>query len=180
MRNEIAISELHNLMRYDPDTGLLYWKPRLREMFERERTYRMWNTRYAGAVALTANDSFGYLHGAISGVKVKAHRVAWALHTNEWPVNDLDHINGVRTDNRITNLREVDAAENAKNQKLHTSNTSGVPGVYWSKDAQKWRAQIDVDGTRKYLGYFRHKPDAIAARETAMTEAGYHENHGKR
>jgi hypothetical protein len=176
----ITIVDLRDLLIYDPITGILTWKSRSREMFSRSRTHQMWNTRYANTVALAAPDGRGYLHGSIDGMKLRAHRVAWALYHRAWPNDQIDHINGIRTDNRIVNLREVDALENAKNQKLHTTNTSGSVGVHWNESNQKWRARIDKFGKTTHLGYFLTKIDAIRSREAAMESLGYHENHGNR
>ena len=104
--------------------------------------------------------------------------LVWFLHRQEWPV-EVDHINGIRTDNRIENLREVTRRENMRNKRVSVANSSGITGVGWSSAKQKWRACIKVDGKFIHLGYFEEKRAAIAAREEANRKYGFHENHGK-
>lgn len=92
---------------------------------------------------------------------------------------ELDHINHVRADNRISNLREVSRSQNNKNMPRYKNNKSGVTGVSWYRSAGKWRAQIRVEGKKKHLGLFDEIKDAAKAVEAAEAKYGYHENHGK-
>lgn len=80
-----------------------------------------------------------------------------------WPKSELDHINGVRTDNSIGNLRESNRFE--QNQKLSTrsDNNSGIKGVSKRERDGKWKAAITIDGTYKFLGDFDTKSDAALA-----------------
>ncbi len=98
---------------------------------------------------------------------------------DEWPRDQIDHINGVRTDNRIGNLRSVTSRENSRNLKLPTNNTSGRIGVMWSGRDSKWLAVIQVDGGKKHLGYFDNFEDASNARKAAELKYDFHENHGR-
>lgn len=94
----------------------------------------------------------------------------------------VDHINHDRTDNRIENLRLVNANENCKNQKASTRNKSGVVGVSWKSQKNKWHAQIMVDGKQIHLGFYddiNDAKDAKDARKVAERKYGFHENHGK-
>jgi hypothetical protein len=109
-----------------------------------------------------------------------AHRVAWALHYGEWPSDQIDHVNGDKTDNRLENLRIVTAQGNAKNRSLRSDNTSGHVGVYWVRETKKWSAQIKVDGRQKTIGSFESLEDAVKARKAAEDLNGYHANHGRR
>jgi len=102
------------------------------------------------------------------------HRLIWKLLYGEDP-EEIDHINGNRSDNRITNLRSVCHYENMRNSKQYSGNTSGVTGVSWCKDRPKWRAGIGG----KVLGDFDRFEDAVAARKQAEKEYGYHPNHGR-
>lgn len=72
----------------------------------------------------------------------RAHRVAWLYMTGEWPPGEIDHINGDKQDNRFSNLRICTHQQNNHNQAIRRNNTSGVKGVYWSKQQGKWRGQV--------------------------------------
>lgn len=174
--------ELRKLLRYEPDTGKLYWLERTPDMFNdcsqgRERYCAIWNTKFAGKEALAAYEGRGNLHGRIFNRAYKAHRVAWALHQGEWPTHEIDHINHVPDDNRILNLRCVTGEENSRNLPKRADNSSGVTGVGWHKKALKWRARISV-GTEIHLGLFDVFEDAVAARKEAEIKYGFHQNHG--
>jgi hypothetical protein len=167
--------ELRNLLRYEPETGKLYWLERPLEMFSDEWLGKSWNTRFAGREALTADNGHGYPFGTVNYNRLKAHRVIWAMVHGEWPKGEIDHINGQRDDNRLVNLRCVTRAENARNRARMKRNTSGRTGVYWQGRCGKWVASIN--GT--YLGIFERFEDAVAARERAEIEHGYHPNHDR-
>ena len=173
------IETLRKLLAYDPETGVLTWLPRPVSMFGRNQDWLRWSARYAGMPAFTADDGQGYRHGAIFGRKYRAHRVAWALHHGEWPVDQIDHENGDRADNRIANLRSVTNAENGRNQKRSARNASGVIGVHWFKTKRKWRAAITVAGVSMSLGYFARIEDACEARDAAERRHGFNSNHGR-
>lgn len=98
----------------------------------------------------------------------------------EFPSSGLiDHKNSVRTDNRITNLREASKSANSCNTNMKSDNTSGVKGVFWQKNRKKWLVQIQVNRELKYLGYFTSKEEAEAAARAAREEFhGEFANHG--
>ena len=176
--------ELRKLLEYNPATGKLFWLERTPDWFSdgrqsAEHTCRRWNTRYAGKEAFTSKDKDGYSKGSIFRCDFRAHRVIWAMAHNDWPPETIDHINGVKDDNRIENLRAVTHIENLKNQKLPSSNTSGHMGVCWRPNSSNWEAQIKVNGRQIYLGRYVKKDDAIAARKAAEVNYGYHVNHGR-
>jgi len=98
---------------------------------------------------------------------------------DEWPQDEIDHINGIRTDNRLVNLRSVTHRENQKNIKRSTCNTSGRVGVRWEGHRSKWRSAIKVDGREKHLGSFDSFAEASAARKAAEIKYGFHKNHGR-
>ena len=116
----------------------------------------------------------GYRYIRVDRKKYLAHRIAWKLLYGEDP-EEIDHINGNRSDNRITNLRSVSRLENMRNRKRASHNTSGVTGVCWYKNRSKWRAYI----SEELLGDFDKFEDAVAARKQAEKEYGYHPNHGR-
>jgi len=177
---------LRKLLRYDPDTGLLFWRKRTSDMFNggasggRDSSCRSWNTRHGGKEAFTSDDIKSYKRVAIFGKIYYAHRVMWALFYGEWPNDQIDHINGIKYDNKISNLRVVTHAENQRNKRICRANTSGITGVVWNKRDKNWRAQIKVDGRMKSLGYFDCKSAAAIVRKAAEVKYGFHANHGDR
>lgn len=175
---ELSFAEVDALLKYEPETGKLFWKERVPEMFKSQRDCNAWNARWSGEEAFAASGNHGYKYGKVLGVEYLAHRVIWLLHTGSWPADQVDHVNGARSDNRLSNLRAVSRAENAKNKRLRVDNTSGVHGVYWRPRYQKWGARIEVGGKTKHLGYFDDKNAAIDARKRSEAELGYHANHG--
>jgi hypothetical protein len=163
---------LRSILRYEPGTGKLFWR-------ERNDCPKQWNTRFAEKEAFTSKSYDGYKRGRINGKKFFAHRAIWAIVHGYWPHEEIDHINGIRDDNSIVNLREASRSENMKNLSIRKDNRSGVIGVCWFERDKIWRAYIMSDGKRKHLGDFKDKEDAIAARKKAEKEYGFHENHGR-
>jgi hypothetical protein len=81
----------------------------------------------------------------------------------EWPVDQIDHKNGTRSDNMFVNLRECNNSENNANRQRQTNSTSGFKGVCWNNRAKKWMAHIKVLQKQIHLGYFDAPEDAHAA-----------------
>jgi len=121
----------------------------------------------------------GYIRICIGNKQFQAHRLAWLFQYGEEPDGFIDHINGVRDDNRISNLRVVTKQENSKNAKRPCNNSSGVCGVKWQESNKRWIATIGVDYTDVYLGCFENFSDAVNARKNAEVLYGFHENHGR-
>lgn len=172
---EITPLFLRELLAYDPETGVLVWKVRGRHLFTSDREHKRWNGRYGGKTAFSPNRN-GYLDGMVFRQMQRAHRVAWAIYYGVWPTHDIDHINGVRTDNRISNLRSVDRRANSRNQKLRSTNKSGVMGV--CRIRGRWRAYINVKRAT-HIGTYDTFDEAVEARRQAERRLGYHENHGR-
>ena len=166
-----AVDYLRKRLRCDPAAGKLFW------LDCAEMSYR-WRTRYAGKEAFTTVSGNGYLYGSVNSVKMRAHRVIWALCHGEQPSDQIDHINGIRTDNRIENLRVVSRQENMRNTALLRNNTSGVCGVSWNKARGKWLAHIKIDGRLKNIGLFDRLEDAAVARAEASARYGFTKRHG--
>lgn len=174
---------MRKLLMYNPKTGKMFWKKRDLGWFRdnirsAEAACRTWNTRYADKEAFTGFSGLGYKHGHVLGVQITAHRVAWVLHHGRWPNGCIDHINGIKDDNRIENLRDSSKSENARNALKPSDNTSGVCGVYWARGKKKWHARITVEGETHDLGYFNDLEDAARARKVAEIENGFTERHG--
>lgn len=168
-RSELTVARMREIVDYDPITGVLVWRARpLRPGIE--HTDKGWNTRCAGKPAGRPGKHghiyIAFVHGDAYGTaNYAAHRVAWAHYHGEWPERDIDHINGVPSDNRIGNLRLCTETQNLANAKLRKNNTSGVKGVYWDKKAKRWSAFITIDKRVTNLGRFETKELAIAARQ---------------
>lgn len=169
---------LRQLLRYEPETGRLFWLPRPVELFANKRTWKIWNKRYAEKEAFTYVSN-GYKTGRIFDRPHFAHRVAWAIAYGESPVMEIDHIDGDRANNRLANLRHVSGADNQRNKSLNKNNASGFLGVCWDKGRGQWMARISHEGRAVPLGRFDNKDDAISARSAALVQYGYHPNHGR-
>ncbi len=184
MKLELPSQEyLRMLLRYDPQTGVLLWRKRSVALFgsnghTAEHTCNKWNSRMAGKPALAAIKGDGYAHGAIDGVHYSSHRVIWKWMTGDDP-DEIDHINGVRDDNRWANLRSVSRALNGKNCARHKDNLSGVTGVRYQKRDKLWQAYMIPDGVFIHLGAFKKLEAAIAARKAGEKRQGFHRNHGR-
>lgn len=184
-REDISIDLLRQLLRYEPETGKLFWLPRDVSLFSDDASkkavtrQRWWNGLYANKEVRAFKKADGHFHMSIFGIRIYAHRVCWALHHGKWPVGVVDHINGNASDNKITNLRDVSPSDNMRNKPLLVTNYSGCHGVSWYKPLSKWVAHIKVGGKRKHLGYFTRIEDAISVRKVAERKAGYHPNHGR-
>ena len=128
-------------LQYNPETGDIIW------IQIKAKAYRIKVGQIAGSI-----DSHGYLQIQFQGKKYKAHRVAWYLHYGVWPTNEIDHINGIKNDNRINNLRDVIRSKNQFNQKRHREKT--VKYYYYDKRGQKWKVQTQINSKQKQLGLF--------------------------
>ena len=153
-RPELTAEYLRSILSYDPETGIFTWKvstgPRVR----------------AGEVAGSVN-SKGYLLIMVHSRSHRAHRLAWLYVYGTWPEDQLDHINRNRSDNRISNLREVTNKQNHQNRSKSSNSKSGHLGVSWHKQNSKWQALIMHNQRGIYLGYFTNIEEAIAARKAA-------------
>lgn len=166
------------------DGGFMAWRARGAEWFrhlgpDAGRAMSSWNTRHAGKPAFAHRAGNGYLHGSLLNQKLLAHRAVWCLATGRWPNATIDHINGNRTDNRISNLRDVDHVQNCRNQPLSRGNTSGFTGVSFDANRNKYAAHITVGGRTLHLGRYDTLAEARIARQQANTKYEFHANHGR-
>ena len=162
--------EALELFRYDYETGVLYWRWRVNS--------RVPKTLEAGTQRKSNSD--GYLNVSVNGRNYPVHRVVMLMCYGFYGEGlEVDHINHVRNDNRLVNLRFVTRRENMRNQSLSSKNTSGVTGVYFSKAKKKYIAQIKVNQETIYLGIFDTLEEAAAARAEANLKFNFNNNHGK-
>lgn len=161
-RCEVDIETLRSLLEYDPDTGNFAWKKRPVDLFTNKRACSVWNAKYAGKPAGYAKGD-GYIQICILSRIYRAHRVAFAIYHGRWPDAEVDHINLVRDDNRIHNLREASRSSNICNSPIYKNNTSGVKGVCWEKRRNKWCASIWLNRRKIHVGYFDFLDDAAKA-----------------
>ena len=181
---EITHEILKQVISYNPDSGDCYFLSAKAEWFEdkpnRTASHKaaLWNARFSGKKVGNISTSTGYYVAKIFGNQKELHRFIWFYMTGEWP-EQIDHINGIRTDNRWHNLRNVSQFVNMKNTSLCTKNKSGRIGVIENKKNNTWIAQIQVNGKGIYLGTFHIFEDACAAREDAERKYGFHPNHGR-
>lgn len=143
MKKVIPLDRLREVLDYDAETGLFVWKVAtgLRNK--------------VGAIAGNKNKR-GYITIGVDRSIVRAHRLAWYYHYGQFPQYSIDHINGIRHDNRICNLRDVSNTVNTENQKRAPSHnrSSGALGVSREKNHRRWRAVIQTNGQQKHIGYY--------------------------
>lgn len=149
------LESLQEWLSYDPETGLVTWAKN-----PSRRTVAGQNAGF-----LHRN---GYVYIDLFRRRMLAHRVAWMLHHGTDPGQmQIDHIDGDRTNNRISNLRIATNAENGRNAKLYNTNTSGVKGVTWHAHTRKWLAKIGLNWRTHYVGIF----DTVEEAAVAIQEA---------
>jgi len=151
-------AKLHELLVYNGETGF----------FTRRCAAGRWGRIPAGtSVGSLRRD--GYVKALIDGKSYLAHRLAWFYVYGLWPTQQIDHINGIRSDNRIANLRDVEPSINKQNMMTaQRDNRLGVLGVV--QTGEKFSANIKVFGEQIYLGQFGTVGEAHAAYLTAKRE----------
>ena len=147
MRNLITFEQARELLNYNPDTGAI-----TRKIKKQGKPITHKEGRY-----LTIHiDNVSYLQ----------HRLAWLLYYGEWPKSHINHINGIKSDNRIKNLEDVSALVNGNSfRALSSKNTSGYKNVHFDVEKQKWNATKTYYGTSYFLGSYETAEEANAAVE---------------
>lgn len=162
----ITQAELKELLHYDPETGVFTWKV--------NRGIRLLRGKKAGTIK-----PYGYPVVKVKGKDYLGHRLAFLYMVGEIPSGDVDHINGVRDDNRWCNLRKATRQQNAQNAKRRKDSPFGIPGVSLVR-GKRWRAVIRVNWKPIHLGYSDNFFEACCLRKAAELKYGFHENHGRK
>lgn len=156
--NKITAQRLREIVHYNPETGHFTWIS----------AAGRWGRYPAGSRCGTTCKATGYVRIQVDGRIHRAHQLAWLYVNGEWPIGLTDHINGIRGDNRIANLRCVSHSANAQNRHVpRRTNEHGFMGVTFSRTrkgrGEKWLAQIEVNGKGIGLGTFNTPEEAHRA-----------------
>lgn len=169
---DLTIAELQKVLRYDPTTGELFWiKPTSKKIAVGSR---------AGSLVTTT----GYRSIYVFGTSYPEHRLIWFMYYHTWPKGEVDHEDQDRSNNRITNLRDVSKSVNARNKGAQRDTVTGHQGVWYNKKTFKYVAEITMkqpDGKHKKVWQrtFPVAKEAVEARNEMLVKLGFHENHGK-
>lgn len=149
-RELLSANEVSQWLSYEPTTGLFTWRRAPR------------NSAEIGDIA-GSTDSHGYIRIMVLSQRHKAHRLAWLLMTGEWPTLQIDHINGIKDDNRWSNLREATLTQQRANTPVRKNSSSGRKNVYQRPDG-RWVARMKIGKKHIYLGSFPSidEADAVA------------------
>jgi hypothetical protein len=148
---------LKEVVRYDKKTGLFYWKV---------------STGKASRGGIAGHtDSHGYTKISIDGIKYFAHRLAWFYVHGVWPLQNIDHIDRCKSNNKLSNLRDVSQSLNGLNGPLRVNNRSGYTGVSYDPRRRNWVAYVTRGRQKKHLGTFETCHQAGAARAEYVTTA---------
>lgn len=147
--------------------GVLHWR-------WRAGCHPVFNAQFAGKPIRAQIDSNGYrafrMRWGGRTHHFRAHRVIWCLHYGAWPRETIDHLNGIRDDNRIENLEDVSLSENVRRARPWR-NRSRV-GAYWHRRDKVWRVEFRHNGVRHYFGSFKDKQSALVARTAGELSLG--------
>jgi len=159
------LKQVKEFMMYNADTGAFTW---IKQTGSIQVGYIAGNVNYTG-----------YRRLVIDGKYRLAHRIAWLYTYGTFPESQIDHINGIRDDNRIDNLRAVNNSENSKNSKLRNDSTAGITGLSERRNGKSWRVYVQADGKLIGLGTHSDFFEACCIRKSAELEYNYHPNHGR-
>ena len=164
----LTFERANELFKYEPETGLLI------------RKVATGNNRFHAGTPVGCSSPNGYLCVRVDKVLHQVHRVCYLLAYGSLPDDmQVDHINHMRDDNRLCNIRLVDNTTNSRNASIGKNNTTGVCGVWVNKrGAKRYCAEIKVNRVKKFLGCFDTLDEAAAARREAELKYGFHSNHG--
>ena len=164
---ELTFERANELLRYDAETGKLFWKVNR-------------GTRAKAGDEAGCKQKQKYRRIAVDSKYYLAHRICWLLYYRKLPKYAIDHIDGNGLNNKIDNLRDVQQAVNHRNQRMRNTNTSGVTGVSWNKQKEKWQALVQVNGKLKYLGLFTDIAEAEKVVKKFRAKHNFTERHGEK
>ena len=156
---ELTAARLREVLDYDPETGVFRWRERKNKNGDGRGLWKL--KRDVGTYSMK-----GYLTVEIGGRNYQSHRLAWLHVTGKWPKDQIDHINGIRDDNRFLNLREATAFENTRNAKAKKNNKTGLKGVSRRQRISGtfvFVARIHLENKRVHLGCFKTAEEASRA-----------------
>lgn len=190
MATEITQEFVKSALDYNSETGIFTWKTdRPLDHFKTVGAQKTYLGRFAGKVAgykikMSPDNDLTYVQIRLCGQLFLAHRLACLYQYGFLPEGLVDHLDGDGLNNRLDNLRIVDAATNARNGKLSKNNTSGVNGVYWNKANSNWVAEGHYTefgvNKKKSLGSYTNLEDAKNARKAwEISQGNFTERHGK-
>lgn len=151
------LRELEATFIYNPFTGTL------------RRKYKYTGKMKGKVVECGTKSVRGYLVVRFNKKTITVHRIAWMLFYKEPAPESIDHINRIKTDNRITNLRAATPTQQLLNTPIKSDNTSGFKGVSYFKRDDKWRAYTSVNGKFKHIGYYETPEEASEAYNREVT-----------
>jgi hypothetical protein len=167
---EIDLNTVNELLYYDPQSGKLFWKPREDKFFKNPSRYKdPWNARFSHTEALGYVGKHGYKVGQILGIKIRSHRVVWAINYGYWPKLFIDHVDGDKTNNRLDNLRLSNDLENQHNQKIRGGGTSKYKGVSLTLRGN-YKAAICKNNKSLHIGCFDTEIEAAIAYDNKAKE----------
>jgi hypothetical protein len=169
-RLTITAEYVRSILDYNPDTGIFVWRERPFKNFKTKKGWDFFNSLYAGKQA--GGEKEDYIVIGLDRKIYPAHVLAWLYEYGIYPDLQVDHVNRIKTDNRISNLRLATNSQNKYNIGKRSTNTSGYKGVSLVKKTGKWFAKICVDGKQIGLGHFITPEEAHAAYCAAATK--YH------
>lgn len=155
MKPAVTLERLHQLLDYDPATGIFTWKV--------ATSNRVKVGARAGGAAANGHRQIG-----IDGRLYREHRLAWFMMHGVWPTHEVDHQDGQANQNRITNLRDIPHAKNMLNRKLNSNNKLGIKGV--TMQGSRFRADISIEKKQVCLGVFATKERAAEAYRAASVK----------
>lgn len=144
---------LKSILNFDSSSGIFYWKVKRPNV-------------NIGDIANNIGKN-GYVRISINNKRYYAHRLAWLYIYGKFPTKHIDHINRIKTDNRIFNLREVTQLENVQNASIRKNKNAQFRGIAFYKKTNKYRARIRHNGKEIYLGYFLTEEEAYKAYQQA-------------
>lgn len=162
--NDLTQNDIKKLLIYIPKYGVFVWRVRKGT----NPGIKTWNKRFAGTAAAGYTDKNGYCFLSINNVKFLVHRLVWLYVNGSFPPEEIDHVNGIRSDNRIINLRESTRSQQNFNRRLTEKSSTGRVGV--SLFRGKYRARIQIHGKKYYLGTFDSIESASAVYQDKSRE----------